>query len=638
MLYLENISLAYGLRPLLAHVNLGIQQGDRIALIGRNGEGKSSLLQIIAGLRQADEGSVRQERDLNIAYLPQDPPPADEHSVAEIVRAGAQELLCDLQAYERLSVATQPDWDTLNALEARISAADGWTFNTRLDSILQQFSLNAADKMASLSGGWRRRVWLARALLSRPDLLLLDEPTNHLDLSAVLWLEDLIRRFQGAVLFITHDRAFLHNTANRIWHLDRGAILDVAGDYEHFLRSRAELEHARALQEARFDKKLAEEERWIRQGIEARRTRNQGRVRALYAMRRERAARLQATGQVKLMQDLAERSGQQVIVAEHVSFTYAGQKNSFIKDFNIIINRGDRIGFSGANGCGKTTLIRLLLGELTPQTGRIEQGSQLKIAYFDQLRSELDETLNVRDSLAQGNEYISINDEKIHILTYLQNFLFSPERARTPISTLSGGERARLLLAKLFARPANVLVFDEPSNDLDIETLELLEENIANYPGTVLIVSHDRRFLDNTVTSMLIFNPKSGRIEQHIGGMSDWLEAHSLNDKANDTTPAPKKAAKKEERAKSKPTIKRLTYKEKQELNALPDRIEALEKSITTQTQSLQNPAFYQQDQEQQRKLFAELEETRLQHEACLARWMELEELQEKLQAVERQT
>ena len=468
LLTAQDLSLAFGWRPLLDHVNFSLENGERVALLGRNGEGKSTLLNVLRGAQAPDDGELRLTEGVRVAYLPQDPPAADARSVREVVRDGLAETAALVARYqELLANHNENDGETLAQLEAQVAAADGWQLENRIDNILQRFALDGAARMADLSGGWRRRVWLARVLVAKPDVLLLDEPTNHLDMGAIVWLEGLLNNFSGAVVFVTHDRAVLEKVANRIWELDRGHLLDVRSDYRRFLRTRDEMQHAEAEANARFDKKLAEEEIWIRQGIKARRTRNEGRVRALKAMRAERAARINRQGKTNLQLDAGERSGRQVIVAERVNYAHPGGA-PLVQDFSDIIERGEKIGLVGANGAGKTTLLRLLLGDLAPTGGHIKHGTKLEVAYFDQLRAQLDPDETLRDSVGAGRDYVEVGGVRKHIAAYLQDFLFPPERWRTPVGALSGGERARLLLARLFAQPANVLVLDEPTNDLDI--------------------------------------------------------------------------------------------------------------------------------------------------------------------------
>ena len=626
LLTAQDLSLAFGWRPLLDHVNFSLESGERVALLGRNGEGKSTLLNVLRGAQMPDDGSLRISEGVRIAYLPQDPPAADARTVREVVRDGLAETAALVERYQTLLAAHDAhDADELARLETAVAAADGWQLDNRIDGILQRFDLDGAAQMADLSGGWRRRVWLARVLVARPDVLLLDEPTNHLDMGAIIWLENLLNNFAGAVVFVTHDRAFLEKVANRIWELDRGRLLDVKSDYRRFLRTREEAQHEA---QARFDKKLAEEEIWIRQGIKARRTRNEGRVRALKAMRAERAVRIERQGKANLQLDAGERSGRQVIVAENLSFAHAGGA-PLVQDFSDIIERGEKIGLVGANGAGKTTLLRLLLGELPPTAGRLKHGTKLEVAYFDQLRAQLDPEETLRDSVGAGRDYIETNGQRKHIAAYLQDFLFPPERWRTPVGALSGGERARLLLARLFAQPANVLVLDEPTNDLDIETLELLEEVLADYPGTVLLVSHDRAFLDAVVTRLWVFNRHKGKIEQIVGGVSDWLQQGGDIAQLEEAAAPAAKTAEKPAAPAAPPAEKRgnkLSYKYQRELEALPAQIEAAEAEVARLTAVVQEADFYQQPQEAQQAGFAALEAAQQQLDALVERWMQLED------------
>ena len=629
LLTAQDLSLAFGWRPLLDHVNFSLETGERVALLGRNGEGKSTLLNVLRGAQAPDDGELRLTEGVRVAYLPQDPPAADARSVREVVRDGLAETAALVARYqELLANHSDSDGETLAQLEAQVAAADGWQLENRIDNILQRFALDGAARMADLSGGWRRRVWLARVLVAKPDVLLLDEPTNHLDMGAIVWLENLLNNFSGAVVFVTHDRAFLEKVANRIWELDRGRLLDVKSDYRRFLRTREEAQHAEAEAQARFDKKLAEEEIWIRQGIKARRTRNEGRVRALKAMRAERAVRIERQGKANLQLDAGERSGRQVIVAENLSFAHAGGA-PLVQDFSDIIERGEKIGLVGANGAGKTTLLRLLLGELPPTAGRLKHGTKLEVAYFDQLRAQLDPEETLRDSVGAGRDYIETNGQRKHIAAYLQDFLFPPERWRTPVGALSGGERARLLLARLFAQPANVLVLDEPTNDLDIETLELLEEVLADYPGTVLLVSHDRAFLDAVVTRLWVFNRHKGKIEQIVGGVSDWLQQGGDIAQLEEAAAPAAKTAEKPAAPAAPPAEKRgnkLSYKYQRELEALPAQIEAAEAEVARLTAVVQEADFYQQPQEAQQAGFAALEAAQQQLDALVERWMQLED------------
>ena len=619
LLSAQHLSLAFGWRPLLDDVSFSIDSGDHIALLGRNGEGKSTLLNVLRGAQQADDGEVKLANGVSVAYLPQDPPAADERSVREVVAAALAEDFATLAEYETLSQNPGADGERLHALEERLHARDGWHCAERVEKILQRFELDGERPMSALSGGWRRRVWLARVLVAQPQILLLDEPTNHLDMGAIRWLENLLNGFAGAVVFVTHDRAFLQNVANRIWQLDRGRLLDVRSNYERFLRTREELLHAEAQAQERFDKKLAEEEIWIRQGIKARRTRNEGRVRALQQLRRERAARLEQQGQAQLRLDSGERSGRLVLVAEDVSFQ-PGETPSLIRNFSDIIERGEKIGLVGANGVGKTTLLKLLLGELLPNSGHIRRGTNLSVAYFDQLRAQLNPEETLRQSISQGAESVEIGGVRKHVASYLQDFLFPPERWNTPVSALSGGERARLLLARLFSQPANLLVLDEPTNDLDVETLELLEELLIDYPGTVLLVSHDRAFLDAVATRLYVFNQRDGRLETLVGGFSDWLRQGGSIDQL-DPAPAEVKATPAENSPKAPapaPAKAKLSYKYQRELEALPDQIAAAEAELATLTERAQSEAYSASN-------FAAVQAAQERLDELLERWLQLE-------------
>lgn len=633
LLKFTNVSLAYGLIPLLDKISFQVDKGERVCIIGRNGTGKSSLLSLVKGNSFPDDGEIWRAPSLKIGELPQELPKADERIVFDVVAEGVTGVGELLARYHQLS--QQVDAHSLNELmkvQQELEAKDGWRLQQLVDTTLTRLQLPADKTLANLSGGWRRRVLLAQALVAEPDLLLLDEPTNHLDVGAIDWLENALKDFKGAILFITHDRAFLQHLATRIVELDRGHLIDWQGDYTSFLSHKEQQLAAEETANNLFDKKLAQEEIWIRQGIKARRTRNEGRVRALQALRQERLARRELQGKASFQVDSVEKSGKQVIIADHISFAYAENQYQ-VQDFSTIIQRGDRIGLLGANGTGKTTLLKLLLGDLTPTSGQLTLGTKLDIAYFDQLRDQLEEDKNVLDNIAEGRDFINIAGKERHILSYLSDFLFSPQRARTPVKALSGGERARLLLAKLFSKPANLLVMDEPTNDLDIETLELLEEVLAKFTGTVLIVSHDRAFLDNVVTSMLVFEGQ-GHITEYIGGYEDWLRqggspkllgfkgeplsASTLADDSNNSplgNPQTKKATK-----------RKLSYHEQRELAALPSRIEQLEKQIAEQQQQINAPNFYQQAPQVTISVLQELDQMQAELDNLLVRWTELEE------------
>ena len=636
LLKLTDVSLAYGTHPLLDGVSWQIARGERVCIIGRNGTRKSSMLSLVKGSQLPDDGEIWRAPGLKIGELPQELPQADERTVFDVVAEGLSGVGQLLAEYHHLSqnIRDDADLEKLMHVQQELEAKDGWRLQQLVDSTLSRLQLPAEKTLAELSGGWRRRVLLAQALVSEPDLLLLDEPTNHLDIGAIAWLEEALLGFNGAVLFITHDRAFLQNLATRILELDRGHMIDWNGDYASFLVHKEQQMAAEETANALFDKKLAQEEVWIRQGIKARRTRNEGRVRALKALRAERSERRERQGKANIQIEAAEKSGKQVIVVEHVSFAHPGGE-PLIRDFSMVLQRSDRIGLLGANGTGKTTLLKLLLGELQPTSGKVEAGTKLEVAYFDQLRHQLDLEKTVIDNVAEGRDFITIDGQNRHVLSYLGDFLFSPQRARTPVKALSGGERARLLLARLFSKPANLLVLDEPTNDLDVETLELLEEVLASFQGTVLIVSHDRAFLDNVVTSTLVFEGK-GVVREYVGGYEDWLRqggsprllgvaetlAEAKEAKAEAVaapvveTPPVKEAA---------PVKKKLSYKLQRELEALPEQIDELEQTIEALQVEISDASFYQQPAETTAAVLARLENLQQELDGLLERWAELE-------------
>ena len=564
LVVLEHISHAYGHVPLLDDVAMQVEPGERIAIIGRNGAGKSTLLQIIAGDRLPDTGTVWRQPGARAARLVQDVPLSTDRTVADVVGEG----LGTLDAHEE------------------------WQRHHQAEMVMSRLSLPPAAIVDSLSGGWKRRVLLARALVGQPDLLLLDEPTNHLDIEAIAWLEEFLASYTGAVIFVTHDRAFLERLATRIVEIDRGQLTSWPGDYATFERKKEEWLAAEELQQAKFDKKMAVEEVWLRRGIKARRTRDEGRVKALMAMRAERAARRAQVGRVRLRIDQSDASGKVVFEADEVTFAYPNGVAPVVREFSTRIMRGDRIGLIGANGSGKTTLLRLLLGELTPTAGEVRHGANVSIAYYDQQREQLDPDRTVVDTIGDGNDTVMVSGRSRHVHGYLQDFLFSPERARSPVRALSGGERNRLLLARLLTRPANVLVLDEPTNDLDLETLELLEQQLVEWPGTLLLVSHDRRFLDNVVTSTMSF-AGDGRVEEFVGGYEDWLRQTTpsgsvKNPSGNAKHPSGNPKSPSGSKAKSK-----RTFKEEREYAELPNRIAALEQEQKDVQAAIHDPAFY---------------------------------------------
>jgi len=633
VLRLNQLILAYGAMPLLDGVSAQLARGERVCLIGRNGSGKSSLLRVIKGEIQADSGEIWKANGLIIGELPQELPEASERTVFEQVALGLAENGRLLAEYQHLSqhIKTDDDLARLSHIQHQLEANDGWQLQQRVESTLSRLQLPADKTLSELSGGWRRRVLLAQALVAQPDVLLLDEPTNHLDIGAIAWLEDALRGFSGALLFITHDRRFLQNLATHIWELDRGHLTQWQGDYQGFLQHKTQQLEAEETANALFDKNLAKEEVWIRQGIKARRTRNEGRVRALKALREERKQRRERQGRANLQLQAGESSGKQVIVAKHISFSHAGSGQKLIDNFSLVVQRGDRIGLLGANGSGKSTLLRLLLGELTPDSGIVTIGTKLQLAYFDQLRGALDLEKSVLDNLAEGRDFIEINGQNRHVLSYLSDFLFSPQRARTPVKALSGGERARLVLAKLFSKPANLLVLDEPTNDLDVETLELLEELLLEFSGSVLLVSHDRSFLDNLATSTLVFEG-AGKVREYVGGYQDWLAqggSPALLSAVSSKAEADKPTVDRQRSAEANstaPARKKLSYQLQRELAALPERIEQTEKQIAALNAEITAADFYLRPPEQTTAVLQQLQALQQQLDALLERWTELEE------------
>ena len=634
LLKFTDVSLAFGTTPLLDKVSWQIARGERVCVIGRDGTGKSSMLKLVKGEQKPDDGDIWRAPALKIGELPQELPLADDRTVYDVVAEGLAEVGELLARYHHLSmhIESEEDLNKLARVQQELEARDGWRLGQLVDTTLTRLQLPADKTLAELSGGWRRRVLLAQALVAEPDLLLLDEPTNHLDIGAIAWLENALADFPGAVLFITHDRAFLQAVATRILELDRGHLIDWNGDYASFLVHKEQELAAEEAANALFDKRLAQEEVWIRQGIKARRTRNEGRVRALKAMRNERADRRERQGKASFQLETAEKSGKQVIVVENAGFAHPGGP-ALIRDFSLVLQRGDRIGLLGANGTGKTTLLKLLLGDLQPTSGSVKEGTRLEVAYFDQLRHQLEPEKTVIDNIAEGREFITINGQNRHVLSYLGDFLFSPQRARTPVKALSGGERARLLLAKLFSKPANLLVLDEPTNDLDVETLELLEEVLLTFDGTVLMVSHDRAFLDNVVTSTLVFEGE-GRVREFVGGYQDWLRqggSPKLLGVGEEKGDKPAAAAVAEQPvAVSAPAEaapkKKLSYKLQRELEAIPGQIEALESEMAALQEETASPDFYQRPQGETQAALARLSSLQEELDRLIERWAELEE------------
>ncbi|ARU31637.1 ABC transporter ATP-binding protein [Sulfuriferula sp. AH1] len=631
LLTIENASLAFGHFALLDRASWVIEPGVHIGLIGRNGAGKSSLLKVLAGDIPPDDGVVWRQPGIKLGYVPQEPALDAEHTVYEAVAQGLGEvsqLLLDYHEVTHKMGEPDADFDTLMAqmqtLQTALEAHDGWNLQARVETALTKLNLPEDVLIGTLSGGLKKRVALARALVAEPDLLLLDEPTNHLDLTSIEWLEELIRNYAGSVVVITHDRRFLDNISQQIIELDRGKLRSFEGNFSDYQRLKAEQLAIEAVEQAKFDKFLAQEEVWIRKGVQARRTRNEGRVRRLEQLRITRSERRNHLGQVNLNVDSGEKSGKRVAELEHVSKSYGGRM--LIKDFSGVIQRGDKVGLVGPNGIGKTTLIKLILGEIEPDSGQVKLGTKLSVAYFDQFRTQLDEEATVAYTISQGGDYVEIGGERKHVISYLEDFLFAPERSRSPVKSLSGGERNRLLLARLFTRPANILVLDEPTNDLDIDTLELLEELLQDYPGTVLLVSHDRTFLDNVVTQVIAFEG-DGVLREYAGGYEDWLMQRPRG-KANATnaTAIPRKT----EPAKPEPAQPgsgkaKLSWKENQELSALPDRIQALEAEQTSITEQLADVNLYTNNLQQVADLQKKFEAIDAELVDALGRWETLE-------------
>jgi len=623
LLRFENIRLDFGEQTILRDAEFSIEPGERVCLIGRNGAGKSTTLKLITGELEADQGEIIPKAGMIVSQLHQNLPEGLDLPVRDVILGGLHEIAALLDEYKEMS-SRQLDkhgLSELEALHAKIDAHDGWHIDQRVDATMTDLNLPTDKNMSELSGGWRRRVSLARALVQKPDLLLLDEPTNHLDIATIQWLEDRIFSYPGAVLFITHDRAFLQRLATRIVEIDRGKLTSWPGDYDNFLRRKEKALEDEEVANARFDKRLGQEEVWVRQGIKARRTRNEGRVRTLEKMREEAAGRIKQDNKARIHIEEAEQSGRKVIRAKNISYSYDDEQ--VIKDFSIKIMRGDRIGFIGNNGVGKTTLLRLLLGKLEPQTGTIKLGTNLEVGYFDQLRQTLDLEKSVAYNVGEGRTYINMNGKDRHIVGYLKGFLFTPKRSGMPVKALSGGERNRVILAKLFTRPANLLVLDEPTNDLDIETLEVLEKRLCDYSGTLLVVSHDREFLDNVVTSTVVFEA-DGRAKEYVGGYSDWVRyGHQLAETENAAVAAAKKRDAVERRKTSNKT--KLSYKDQRELDQLPAKIEELETEIAAFQAKIATPEFYSQDQDAVQLVLRALRDAETLLEQRINRWGELE-------------
>jgi len=631
LLRFDGIGLEFGEQVILRDADFSIEPGERICLIGRNGAGKSTTLKLIMGTLEADRGEITTQSGLIVSQLEQTLPEALDTPVANVIRSGLtqiERLLVEYESRSKLELDKQ-GLRELEALHAKIDAHDGWHLEQRVETTITELNLPADKSMNELSGGWRRRVALAKALVQKPDLLLLDEPTNHLDIATIKWLEDRIYSYPGAVLFITHDRAFLQRLATRIVEIDRGKLTSWPGDYNNFLNRKEKVLEDEATAEARFDKKLEQEEVWIRQGIKARRTRNEGRVRMLQKMRAERESRIAKESTARIHIEEAEQSGRKVIRARNIGYSYGDEQ--VIRDFSIKIMRGDRIGLIGNNGVGKTTLLRLLIGELEPQTGTVKRGTNLEIGYFDQLRETLDVEKSVAYNVGDGRTYISLNGKDRHIVGYLRGFLFTPKRSMTPVKSLSGGERNRVILAKLFTRPANLLILDEPTNDLDIETLEVLEQRLCEYTGTLIVVSHDRQFLDNVVTSTVAFED-GDNIREYVGGYSDWVrQGHTLTEADGPLLDEQKKRAAAVRRKSKKPS--KLGYKDQRELDQLPAEIQKIEQGIAELQQFIATPDFYARDKTLVQRKLKELSEAESQLEQRVERWGELETMKDSLQS-----
>ena len=639
LLRISNAELAFGEDKVLDKAELSIQTGERICLVGRNGAGKSSLMKVLMGLQNLDDGQILKSNTVQLAMLEQDPPESSDMSVFDYVAQGVKENADLIKRYHAIihKVTEDPSEDNLNKMarvQEQLEVANAWQDEQRIEQTMSTLSLNADAKVNDLSGGWLRKLALAKALVTAPDILLLDEPTNHLDIESVLWLEKFLKDFSGTIIFISHDRAFIRGLSTRIVDLDRGQLKSYPGNYDLYVEQKQHDLQVEEQQNALFDKRLAEEEVWIRQGIKARRTRNEGRVRSLEKLRVERQERREVRNQSQMNITQGERSGKLVFEAEDLSIAFDG--NTIINKLNLLISRNDRLALIGANGTGKSTLIKLIMERLTPTSGKMRSGVNLDIAYFDQHREQLDLNQTVQEIVGEGKQEVVVNGKPRHVLGYLQDFLFSPKRARTPVRALSGGEKNRLLLARLFLRPSNLLILDEPTNDLDIETLELLEEVVANYAGTVLLVSHDRDFVNNCVNTCLYFDG-SGQIKQIVGGYDDVdsylaLKAeqqkkqekqYGVNDKAVKTEPKSEKNA--DNTVKTEPK-KKLSFKEQRELESLPEEIDQLETLIAALQAQVNSGDFFSQDSEQSNKILNQLEDSESKLEATFARWQELDE------------
>ncbi|ABM04022.1 ABC transporter ATP-binding protein [Psychromonas ingrahamii 37] len=631
LLTLHNAELAFGEHPLLNKSNLVIEPNERVCLVGRNGAGKSTLLKVLDGRIQLEDGTLLINTDVKVARLEQDPPTANTLSAYDFVASGMENAGEILKAYHhQLHViaedCSEKQLNKLQRLQEQIDQLDAWQLDSKINQILDRLGIDPEATLDQLSGGWLRKVALAKALVNDPDLLLLDEPTNHLDVGTIEWLEDFLFSFQGAIIFISHDREFIRRLSTRIIDIDRGNLSSWPGGYDEYLIAKEEALRVEEEQNSEFDRKLAIEEKWIRQGIKARRTRNEGRVRVLKSLRNERADRQNVQGKAKINIDAGTRSGKIIFEAEHVAYSY--DELCIVRDFSCAIMRGDKIALVGRNGCGKSTLLKLLLNQLQPDAGEIKCGTKLDVAYFDQYRGELNPEKSVMDNLAEGKQEVEVNGIKRHVLGYLQDFLFHPERARTPVKALSGGEKNRLLLAKIFLKPSNLLILDEPTNDLDVETLELLEELLANYKGTLLLVSHDRSFVDNTVTNTWFFDG-NGNVKQFVGGYSDAMRHKTQSEAPAQPVISDVKAAAKKDKAPVKAAAKKkLSYKLQLELDNSPRLLEELEEKVESLQATINTPEFFNKDKTEADAFLAQLAQAEEQLETTFMRWEELEELQ----------
>lgn len=637
LIKISNAQLAYGDDPLLDHADFVLHAGERVSLLGRNGAGKSTLMKVLHGTVQLDDGSIHRQSNLKISRLEQDPPRDSEGTVVDFVAEGLAEAGAQLKEYHQVLalLETDPSEKNINRLaviQERLDVSGGWHFETQIETVLMALKLDGSKKLSELSGGWQRKAALARALVCEPDVLLLDEPTNHLDVATILWLESFLKEFKGAIIFISHDRTFICSLATRIVDLDRGKLTSWPSDYEKYLEDKEEMLRVEAEQNAEFDKKLAQEEVWVRQGIKARRTRNEGRVRALKALRNERANRVEVIGSANIQLDDTAKSGKIIFEAENIHFQIDDKK--LVDNFSFTVIRGDRIGLIGPNGCGKSTLLKLMLQQLEVDSGNFHVGTKLDVAYFDQYREKLDPEKTVIDNLADGKMEVEVGGRKRHVLGYLQDFLFHPRRARTPVKALSGGEKNRLLLARIFLKPCNLLVLDEPTNDLDIETLELLEELLVNYQGTLLLVSHDRQFVDNTVTHSWIFEG-DGLIRKFVGGYHDAMEQRENYLKATENQ-VPLKNVKENKQESNKKQVtsckpsKKLSFKLQRELESLPLIIENRESDIEELQLLVNDPAFFQQNNETTQSVLKRLSDAEAELDVVFKRWEELEEMQKE--------